>query len=336
MKVSGLDYGTYTAVITVDYAEFFDKTNDNKYSFWLDAIRIYDPMGVDNETYTKDNEGFPQYIKLHDAVKAGATEANALLFIDGAENATISEYNNFGPNNEVYLANGQAISFKLNIQAGTQIASVQIGAKAPNGNAAKLVVNGGELKEIAAATEMYYEISKDGNGNFTVTNTGTGILSLTNLKVTYSAKEGSVSLAPMSPEEQTSAVMMVRAMFAPPAPTVFEPETFTVSLKNYKDVYVREYIKVTVTTSDDVKYITVGDKKISSYDDERVWGGFRKGFVKTGKRVWSYYVSFDTAGQQVISVVAYDADGLASEAVENTVNVKPRSAWRGKTSEWHI
>lgn len=332
MKVSGLDYGTYTAVITVDYAEFFDKTNDNKYSFWLDAIRIYDPMGVDNETYTKDDEGFPQYIKLHDAVKAGATEA---LFIDGAASADVATYANFGPNNEVYLASGQAISFKLNIQAGTQIASVQIGAKAPNGNAAKLVVNGGELKEIATATEMYYEISKDGNGNFTVTNTGTGILSLTNLKITYSAK-GSVSLAAMSAEEQTSAVMMVRAMFAPPAPTVFEPETFTVSLKNYKDVYVREYIKVTVTTSDDVKYITVGDKKISRYDDERVWGGFRKGFVKTGKRVWSYYVSFDTAGQQVISVVAYDADGLASEAVENTVNIKPRSAWRGKTSEWHI
>lgn len=333
MKVSGLDYGTYTAVITVDYAEFFDKTNDNKYSFWLDAIRIYDPMGVDNATYTKDNEGFPQYIKLRDAVKAGATEA---LFIDGAAKATISEYKNFGPNNEVYLANGQAISFRL---AGdlNKIASVQIGAKSPNANdtnKASMVI-GTQTQTIATATEMYYEISKDGNGNFTVTNTGTGILSLTNLKITYSA-EGSVSLAPMSAEEQTSAVMMVRAMFAPPAPTVFEPETFTVSLKNYKDVYVREYIKVTVTTSDDVKYITVGDKKISRYDEERVWGGFRKGFVKTGKRIWSYYVSFNTAGQQVISVVAYDADGLASEAVENTVNIKPRSAWRGKKSEWHI
>lgn len=339
MKVSGLDYGTYTAVITVDYASFFDKTGDNKYSFWLDAIRIYDPMGVDNETYTKDDEGFPQYIKLRKelvAENSSITTNTNLLFIDGKDKAEISEYKNFGPNNEVYLANGQAISFKLDIPTGTQIASVQIGAKAPNGNAAKLVVNNGEPKEIATATEMYYEISKDGNGNFTVTNNGTGILSLTNLKITYSATGGSVSLAPMSTEEQTSAVMMVRAMFAPPAPTVFEPETFTVSLKNYKDVYVREYIKVTVTTSDDVKYITVGDKKISRYDDERVWGGFRKGFVKTGKRIWSYYVSFNTAGQQVISVVAYDADGLASEAVENTVNIKPRSAWRGKKSEWHI
>ena len=331
MKVSGLEYGTYTAVITVDYAKFFDKTNDNKYSFWLDAIRIYDPMGVDNETYKKDDEGFPQYIKLRDEIKNSKATVETTLFIDGAADATISEYNNYGPNNEVYLANGQAISFK--IPENANIKSVQIGAKAPKGTAT-MTVNNDEGKVIETATEMYYEISKIG-GSFTITNTGAEILSLTNLKVTYST-EGSVSLAPMSTEEQTSAVMMVRAMFAPPAPTVFEPETFTVSLKNYKDVYVREYIKVTVTTSDDVKYITVGDKRISRYDDERVWGGFRKGFVKTGKRVWSYYVSFDTAGQQVISVVAYDADGLASEAVENTVNIKPRSAWRGKKSEWHI
>lgn len=331
MKVSGLNYDTYTAVITVDYAEFFDKTGDNKYSFWLDAIRIYDPMGVNNETYTKDNEGFPQYIKLRDEIKNSTATVKTTLFIDGAADATISEYNNYGPNNEVYLANGQAISFK--IPENANIKSVQIGAKAPKGTAT-MTVNNDEGKVIETATEMYYEISKIG-GSFTITNTGAEILSLTNLKVTYST-EGSVSLAPMNAEEQTSAVMMVRAMFAPPVPTVFEPETFTVSLKNYKDVYVREYIKVTVTTSDDVKYITVGDKRISRYDDERVWGGFRKGFVKTGKRVWSYYVSFNTAGQQVISVVAYDADGLASEAVENTVNIKPRSAWRGKKSEWHI
>ncbi len=333
IAVRGLDYSEYKVTLTVGYGEFFDKTGDHEYSFWLDAIRIYDPMGVNNETYKGDNEGFPQYIKLRDAVKAGATEA---LFIDGAASANVATYANFGPNNEVYLANGQAISFKLDIPAGTQIASVQIGAKAPNGNA-DLTVNTGTGETIATATEMYYDITEaaKNGGQVTITNNTGNILSLTNLKITYSAK-GSVSLALMSAEEQTSAVMMVRAMFAPPAPTVFEPETFTVKLSNYRDVYVREYIKVTVTTSDDVKYITVGDKRISRYDDERVWGGFRKGFVKTGKRVWSYYVSFNTAGQQVISVVAYDTDGLASETVENTVNVKPRSAWRGKTSEWHI
>lgn len=338
MKVDmGTDYDTYTVEIKVAYSEFQDVANNKEYSFWLDAIRVYNPMGKDNETYVEDGEGYPQYIKLRDEIKNSTATVKTTLFIDGADKANVEDYNNFGPNNEVYLANGQAISFKLDIPAGTQIASVQIGAKAPNGNA-DLKVNTTTVETITTATEMYYNITEAAkNGEqVTITNNTGNILSLTNLKITYSAKEGNVSLAPMSTEEQTSAVMMVRAMFAPPAPTVFEPETFTVSLKNYKDVYVREYIKVTVTTSDDVKYITVGDKKISRYDDERVWGGFRKGFVKTGKRIWSYYVSFNTAGQQVISVVAYDADGLASEAVENTVNIKPRSAWRGKKSEWHI
>ena len=338
MKVDmGTDYDTYTVEIKVAYSEFQDVANNKEYSFWLDAIRVYNPMGKDNETYVEDGEGYPQYIKLRDEIKNSTATVKTTLFIDGADKANVEDYNNFGPNNEVYLANGQAISFKLDIPAGTQIASVQIGAKAPNGNA-DLKVNTTTVETITTATEMYYNITEAAkNGEqVTITNNTGNILSLTNLKITYSAKEGNVSLAPMSTEEQTSAVMMVRAMFAPPAPTVFEPETFTVTLKNYKDVYVREYIKVTVTTSDDVKYITVGDKKISRYDDERVWGGFRKGFVKTGKRIWSYYVSFNTAGQQVISVVAYDADGLASEAVENTVNIKPRSAWRGKKSEWHI
>lgn len=35
------------------------------------------------------------------------------MFIDGAEEATIGQYANYGPNNEVYLAQGQAISFKV-------------------------------------------------------------------------------------------------------------------------------------------------------------------------------------------------------------------------------
>lgn len=336
MKVSGLTYDEYTAVVTVFYDGAFDHTTKKEYSFWLDAIRIYDPAGTTaiNNDYAKDGEGYPQYIKLRNELVENFASVNAnLLFIDGAEKADIATYANYGPNNEVYLAKGQAISFKLNVGTA-EIASIQIGAKAPSGTAV-MVVNGDAGKTIGTATEMYYEISKDANDSITITNTGDGILSLTNLKITYSEK-GSVSLEAMSEAEQTNAVMMVRALFAPPAPVVFEPETFTVKLSNSRDVYVRENVKVTVTTSDDVDYITVGDKKITRYTEERTWGGFRKGLVKTGKRIWSYYVNFTTAGEQVISVVAYDENGLASEAVENTVNVKPRSAWRGKTSEWHI
>ena len=336
MKVSGLDYGTYTVVINVRYYSFQDVQKNGSYSFWLDAIRVYDPAGTTaiNNEYLKDDEGYPQYIKLRDKIADTSAEVKTTVFIDGGNVADIATYANYGPNNEVYLANGQAISFKLEGNLD-KIASVQIGAKAPNGTAAMSF--GDKTQNIATATEMYYDITdyaKDGNV-VTITNTGSGILSLTNVKVTFTEK-AETAFGNMNTTEQTMAVMAVRALFAPPAPVVFEPETFTVTMKNNGDLYVGEYVKVTVTTSDDVDYITVGDKKITRYTEERTWGGFRKGMVKTGKRIWNYYVSFNTEGQQIISVIAYDEDGLASAAIENTVNVKARSSRRSKVSEWHI
>ena len=61
--------------------------------------------------YTKDNEGYPQYIKLRDTL--AKSTIGTTLFIDGKEDATIAEYANYGPNNEVYLMDGQAITFKI-------------------------------------------------------------------------------------------------------------------------------------------------------------------------------------------------------------------------------
>lgn len=110
MKVNGIPYGEYKVTIGVLYNSLFDKTGNSAYSFWLDAVRIYDPMG-EYAGYTEDNEGYPQYIKLHDeVVKKTATPNGNALFIDGAEKATIEQYTNLGPNNEVYLMKGQAIT----------------------------------------------------------------------------------------------------------------------------------------------------------------------------------------------------------------------------------
>ncbi|MEI3122830.1 MAG: hypothetical protein V8S81_03340 [Oscillospiraceae bacterium] len=95
----------------------FRPDDENGTTFWLDAIRVYDPMGKDNATYEQDNEGYPQYIKLHDElVKTGSSidaKPGTTVFIDGAAKAKMTiKYKNGGPNNEVYLANGQAITFK--------------------------------------------------------------------------------------------------------------------------------------------------------------------------------------------------------------------------------
>ena len=220
MKVSGLDYGEYTAVIRVAYSSFFDQTTKNEYNFWLDAIRVYDPMGKDNATYEQDNEGYPQYIKLHDElVKTGSSidaKLGATVFIDGAAEATIAQYKNYGPNNEVYLANGQAITFK--IPANANIASIQIGAKAPNGTAKMTVTGTDDPKEISSATEMYYKVNVDATAAdkvVAIANKGTGILSLTNLKITFKTNpNATVTLAALTDDDQANAVAQVRALFA--------------------------------------------------------------------------------------------------------------------------
>lgn len=323
MKVSGLDYGEYTAVIRVAYSKFFDTAKKNAYSFWLDAIRVYDPMGKDNATYTQDNEGYPQYIKLRDALVAENIET--ALFIDGAANATIEKYTNYGPNNEVYLANGQAITFT--VPGDANIASIQIGAKAPNGSAAQMVVSNGVAKEIKSATEMYYEISKAGD-SFTITNTGTGILSLTNLKITFTTSGQTVALSAPTAEEQTAAVMSVRALFAEPEQT-FEPEYFTA--KWSRNVRKGGTATLTVKASADVESITVNGEEITAYTTKTArsfWG------AKETYHVFTYRVT--NAATADYSICAVNADGVASDPITATLTVRPsiRDWWNGIFDKW--
>lgn len=323
IKIGGLDYGTYKVVITAAYATYADKTGDNQYSFWLDAIRVYDPMGKDNATYKKDGEGYPQYIKLHDALVAENVET--ALFIDGAAEADITAYKNYGPNNEVYLANGQAITFT--VPSNTNIASIQIGAKAPDGRAATMVVNG-EAKEIQSATEMYYKIGSEGK-NFTIANKGDGILSLTNLKITFTDKPGStIALTAPTAEEQTAAVMSVRALFAAPEQT-FEPEHFTATWS--RNVRKGGTATLTVKASADVKSITVNGEEITAYTTKTArsfWGS------KETYHVFTYRVT--NAATADYSVCALNADGVASDPITATLTVRPsiRDWWNGIFDKW--
>lgn len=325
IKIGGLDYGTYKVVITAAYATYADKTGDNQYSFWLDAIRVYDPMGKDNATYTKDGEGYPQYIKLHDALVAENVE-NA-LFIDGAAEANITDYKNYGPNNEVYLANGQAITFT--VPENANIASIQIGAKAPDGSAAQMVVTGGNglNQELSTATEMYYQIGTAGD-SFTITNTGTGILSLTNLKITFTTSGQTVTLSAPTAEEQNAAVMSVRALFATPEQT-FEPEHFTA--KWSRNVRKGGTATLTVKASADVEAITVNGDKITAYTTKTTrsfWGS------KETYHVFTYRET--NAATADYSICALNGDGVASDPITATLTVRPsiRDLWNSIFDKW--
>lgn len=344
MAVRDLEYDEYDVTIRVAYGQVFDKTGDSKYSFWLDAVRVYDPMGVDNDIYNTgiEKEGYPQYIKLRNelAKEDGSVtvDSTKLLFIDGAENAAISLYKNYGPNNEVYLANGQAITFKLEGDL-SKIATVQIGAKAPNGQVVLEVGGTKVVENLNTATEMYYAITEQvitGAGesvsakSVTITNSTQNILSLTNLKITFTSKPNAgVTLAKLNEAEQHDAVATVRALFAPapvepepePEPEkTFEPERFEASWS--RNVMQGRKATLTVKTSEDVEAITVDGQTIRSYRTRTE----RVGFGRRAKRITYREFTYSMVAQESadFSVTAINAEGTESEAITARLTVKTR------------
>lgn len=326
-------YGEYEVTISVLYGKYFNSTANDYYSFWLDAIRVYDPMGKNNKTYEADNEGYPQYIKLRDSlVSATATPNEKLLFIDGAQNAEVEIYKNYGPNNEVYLATGQAISFTVAENAA--IATIQIGAKAPNGTA-KMTVNNEDVvpNGISTATEMYYKLDVNPGNLVTISNTGEKILSLTNLKITFSSMPTTdASLAALTTEDQENAVAQVRALFATPVQEPFNPDRFDVSWS--RNVRKGDTAKLTVKTSEDVEAITVNGETINSYverNERTGWGWWAKTVTY---REFTYTTTADVTKD--FTVCAVNAAGVSSEAKTATLTVRPsvRDWLHGIIGKW--
>ena len=333
MKVAGLTYGEYTVTIRVAYSKYFDDAERGNYSFWLDAIRVYDPMGTDIEDYTKDKEGYPQYIKLRDEVadEKATTDKDKLLFIDGADKADVALYANYGPNNEVYLANGQAISFKLPVN--DNIVSVQIGAKSPNATDGKVAKCDLIEDDIATATEMYYDITTAAkNGLVTITNNGGAILSLTNIKITYKAKD-TTELEALTDSDAEEAVAVVRALFAAPVdpeptpePEAFEPEHFECEWS--KNVRKGGRAILTVKASTDVDYIVVGDVTYNKYITRTERIGWGRNAQRVTYREFIYMMPANESGASKILVSAGSNVLGVSEPVETTLSVKASSPIR--------
>jgi len=262
VKVKGLPYGQYTAVISASYVAGFDHKKDptNSYDFYLDAIRIYDPAndGKDNQViedaYAADHEGWPEYFELRNLI-ISKKDFNSIengtgagvIFIDNTKDTShnvtysISDYTNYGPNNEVYLAPGQSIAFDLNVNADN-LDRIHLAMKSV-GNTASVTyygVTGTTIwdrteKTIATATDLYYDITNLNGKTVVITNTGEGgaILSITNVKVTYktehretndnSIESGYLTITQETARAAVASLMMMRPPVVPEEPDV--PET---------------------------------------------------------------------------------------------------------------
>ncbi len=215
---TSLAYGTYTVKIEVAYSTALDLTAADgtrlgSVSFILDGIRVYNNKL--NETYgdiyAADGEYNAQYIDVRDALISANSfnsangSVSGAVYIDGrpAKNADGSykvdskgnlvvdhkittssvaeDYKNYGPKNEVYLATGQGIAFKLSNMSN--VVGVHIGLKSADGKAVSVAVNGKTIG-VNSSTEMYYAVTAS-DGKIVIVNNGTGIVSVTSVKVTY-------------------------------------------------------------------------------------------------------------------------------------------------------
>ncbi len=239
MKWEGA-YGTYDVTITASYAEAFDhQQGTNSYDLYLDAIRIYNPTGnlndEANNAYVADGEGWPVYTELRNNIIAaddavGSFSSNGAVFIDGkGETAAVEDYKSYGPNNEVYLAKNQAIAFNI---AAADAADVQLGIKSADGSRVTYQING-DSYTVSTAADLYYSIKQYADTTITIQNVSDGILSLTNVKVTYPTDPGAVSVASLMwmDEPSTEAAIMCLSLDyeepdveVPTEPEVTEPE----------------------------------------------------------------------------------------------------------------
>lgn len=358
IKISDLPYGTYEVVITVSYATFADKTNDHQYSFWLDAIRVYDPAGKTLDTeYEQDNEKAPNYVEVKKVIldskaleTAGATGA---VFIDGkgANGVTAADYKNQGPNHEAYLADGQAIAFQL--IASAEPTSVQIGAKLASGNSAGLQIGGAACAKASngtltlnTATDMYYALTDMGwtlqnDGTYrskviTLTNAGSGIISLTNLKFIGAKYTGSLAEVKSATSETNlvtlavSSEMIDEALTAVdgalnPAPETFEPSHFEADWN--RSVRAGQKATLTVKTSEDVDAITVDGQTITTYRTRTERTGWGWWSPRVTYRVFTYTTTAQATADY--EVCALNSDSVASEPITATLTVKPAINW------WH-
>ena len=203
-----LEYGTYTVTVTLMKA---NANISRGPAFYLDGIRVINPLNpydangsVANAAYATDGEANMTVVTLRQKLLGDASinedgtlswdGINFAVFTDSnGEITTAEEYKSNGPKEEVYLNNGQSVTFSL-YDWDRNTNKIYLGVKAPQGSGT-VSINGNPLN-INNATDCYYDISNyasitevDGVriATFKIEST-IGLISVTNIKVTGNAE----------------------------------------------------------------------------------------------------------------------------------------------------
>lgn len=232
-------------------------------------------------------------------------EGKIIAFTEGNSNTTIqiTDYEAAGgPQNEIYIGKGQAISFR--VEGATEI---QVSLRAVTNAPAKWATseNGGAVSTISTNTEMYYTITKDSSGNFVIANRGDVLLAIGNVKLPSGAKTMSASEID---EDALRASLCAALGLSAEQPQAFQPKTFTARATTLP-MLRNKRVSVLITISNDVSYVTVNGVK---YTPSRYYASWQKTrLIQFGETLGKYE-------SKTYTIIAYDANGVASAPI--TVN----------------
>lgn len=217
-------------------------------NYKLDGIRVYNSI-ADQSNYEGTDEQYGAYISLREALVNNGSKFDSFngavagaLFIDDTNRLDLEQqqidgttgepvvdanddpvmvrvyedefeaYQKNSPKNEIYLDEGEAITFTLTSTAQQPGTRFWIGLSAPDKdeNTGRVKVNGQNV-QVTSAVDTYYEITDkiNANGSVTITNDTDHLISVTNLKITGNS---TIYNAVTAPKAKASALSLEDAM----------------------------------------------------------------------------------------------------------------------------
>lgn len=213
VSFQNLEYGEYKVTVMVTTAA------EGRSTYYLDGVRVYNPIqGLEEDqlvqdAYGADHELNAVFQEVRDILvtQANLPEGdklpnNSVVFIDQVEEQTgvttseVGTYVEYGPKNEVYLAPGQAIAFR--VSTGSNL-HYYLGLKGPDGATQAEATSGtGKMQiDICGSCDMYYGVTPNANGIVMVKNTGKNLLSITKLRTTSDSEDENARIVSASVSE---------------------------------------------------------------------------------------------------------------------------------------
>lgn len=300
---------------------------------YLDAFRVYQPL-ADETKYVKNEQGLA-YAPVYDYVKNSVNSIgpeilpNSMVYVeyDGDTGiANIAKYQDRGPQNEVYLTNGNYIGFAL--EGYTEGDTVMISAKAVAGDPVlgyldtnaigdKIISSGMKM------TEMYYDVTAyvrqyDATkymlvlGNIADAAAETrSILSVSGIKL---AKDITPATSTQIAADIASLVTLA---YQPVEEPVFTPERF--ELRYSGRALAGWFTSISVKTSTDVDHVSVyrladDGSLVPVRENMRPMNSLFTYFGWMDYYAFSLTVRAPRRGMtDTYYIFAYDANGVASE-----------------------